>query len=358
MATPLSADRQLEALRAEGVKVSERPGWRSNNRNHKGPWGPTHGVMIHHTVSSGDDSSVALCYNGHSALPGPLCHGVGRNDGTIALVSAGRANHAGLGDDDVLRAVINETALPAPNEANTDGNRHFYGLEIVNLGDNKDTYTRAQYRAAVLWAAALCRAHGWSERSVIGHKEWQPGKIDPRGPIEGGGSFSMTQFRADVKAQLALEPGAEPPSEPTTPPKNDKPPAPAPVEDPMPAPTTLHESVAGGPDLPAGDWTELPAAEDTAIVRGPCTYDVGFSAVMSGTGDAGRVQLRFVHVDIETRRRSAALPVDVYVRGGGTGTQVSRRGFLPAGQYLKVEALADGAGAAVTHRTVDGLVWR
>ncbi|MEU2402824.1 peptidoglycan recognition family protein [Streptomyces rubiginosohelvolus] len=217
MATPLSADRQLKALRDEGVKVTERAGWRTHNRNHKGAWGPVHGVVIHHTVSSGDDSSVELCYNGHSALPGPLCHGVGRNDGTVALVSAGRANHAGSGDGDVLRAVINETALPAPNEADTDGNRHFYGLEIVNLGDNKDTYTRAQYRAAVLWAAALCRAHGWSERSVIGHKEWQPGKIDPRGPIEGGGSFSMTQFRADVRAQLAAKPGTDP--APTNPPK-------------------------------------------------------------------------------------------------------------------------------------------
>ncbi|MFJ9234167.1 N-acetylmuramoyl-L-alanine amidase [Streptomyces anulatus] len=219
MATPLSADRQLKALRDEGVKVSERAGWRTNNRNHKGAWGPVYGVMIHHTVSSGDAASVELCYNGHSALPGPLCHGVGRNDGTIALVSSARANHAGLGDDDVLRAVINETPLPAPNAANTDGNRHFYGLEIVNLGDNKDTYTKGQYRAAVLWAAALCRAHGWSERSVIGHKEWQPGKIDPRGPIEGGGSFSMPQFRADVKAQLAAKPGADPAPAPTTPPK-------------------------------------------------------------------------------------------------------------------------------------------
>ncbi|PVD01354.1 peptidoglycan recognition family protein [Streptomyces sp. CS014] len=221
MATPLSAAAFLAALRAEGVKVSEHRSWRTHNRNHKGSWGPVHGVMIHHTVSSGDDSSVELCYNGHSALPGPLCHGVGRNDGTVALVSSARANHAGLGDDDVLRAVINETALPPANEANTDGNRHFYGLEIVNLGDNKDTYTKGQYRAAVLWAAALCRAHGWSERSVIGHKEWQPGKIDPRGPIEGGGSFSMSQFRADVRAQLATKPGApSAPSKPT-PPKED-----------------------------------------------------------------------------------------------------------------------------------------
>lgn len=221
MATPLSADKTLRALREEGLAVTEYRSWRTHNRNHKGPWGPVNGVMIHHTVSTGDDSSVELCYNGHSTLPGPLCHAVGRNDGTIALVSAGRANHAGLGDGDVLNAVIDETALPAANEANTDGNRHFYGLEIVNLGDNKDTYTRAQYRAAVLWAAALCRAHGWSERSVIGHKDWQPGKIDPRGPIEGGGSFSMTQFRADVKAQLAGQPTVPTAPKPAPPKETD-----------------------------------------------------------------------------------------------------------------------------------------
>ena len=47
---------------------------------------------------------------------------------------------------------------------------------------------------AVRWAAALCRAHGWSELSVIGHKEWQPGKIDP--------TFSMGTFRARVAERL------------------------------------------------------------------------------------------------------------------------------------------------------------
>ncbi|MDX5526092.1 N-acetylmuramoyl-L-alanine amidase [Streptomyces sp. DE06-01C] len=252
MATPLTADRLLKALRDEGLKAVEYRNWRTNNRNHKGAWGPVHGVMIHHTVSSGDDSSVALCYNGHSTLPGPLCHGVGRGDGTVALVSAGRANHAGSGDDDVLRAVINETALPAANEANTDGNRHFYGLEIVNLGDNRDTYTKGQYRAAVLWAAALCRAHGWSERSVIGHKEWQPGKIDPRGPIEGGGSFSMTQFRADVRDQLARKPGTPTPTKPApvTPPKE--------VEDTMtPAQEALLKQVAADLGSVKKDVAEL-----------------------------------------------------------------------------------------------------
>lgn len=212
MASPIGSAALLTVLKAEGCVIQEYGSWETHNRNHVGAWGPVYGVMIHHTVSSGDDGSVALCYNGHSTLPGPLCHAVGRNDGKIALVGHGRANHAGSGDDDVLAAVIAEQGLPADNEANTDGNRHFYGLEIVNKGDGVDTYTWAQYVGAVKWATALCRHHGWSEKSVIGHKEWQPGKIDPLGPVlRPDGStfeFTMDRFRADVKAALALAPGA------------------------------------------------------------------------------------------------------------------------------------------------------
>lgn len=202
MATPLSADRLLTALKAEGCKVVEYKSWRTHNRNHKGPWGPVNGVMIHHTVTSGTDSSVALCYNGHSTLPGPLCHTVGAKNGTLYMVGHGRANHAGSGDDDVLKAVVNETKLPADNEANTDGNRHFYGIELVNLGDGEDPWPEAQVAAAARWAAALCRAHGWNAESVIGHKEWQPGKVDPRG-------IDMDAFRGRVEKLLAAPPEAQ-----------------------------------------------------------------------------------------------------------------------------------------------------
>ncbi|MEI7030412.1 peptidoglycan-binding protein [Streptomyces pratensis] len=195
MATPLSADKMLKALRDEGLHVVEHRSWRTNNRNHKGLWGPTHGVMIHHTVTSGTGPSVDLCYNGHSALPGPLCHGVIAKDGTVHLVGNGRANHAGLGDDDVLRAVIAEKALPPDNEANTDGNRHFYGFECVNLGDGKDPWPAAQLLAIERAAAAVCRAHGWTQRSVIGHLEWQPGKVDPRG-------FTMDAMRSRIGKRL------------------------------------------------------------------------------------------------------------------------------------------------------------
>jgi hypothetical protein len=206
MATPLSADRLLKALRDEGLHVVEHRSWRTHNRNHKGPWGPVHGVMIHHTVTSGTQNSVDLCYDGYSSLPGPLCHGVIAKDGTVYLVGNGRANHAGLGDDDVLRAVIAESApLPADNEANTDGNRHFYGFECINLGDGEDPWPAAQLEAIEQAAAAICRAHGWTQRSVIGHKEWQPGKVDPRG-------FTMDSMRSRIAERLrGRPPGPKPP---------------------------------------------------------------------------------------------------------------------------------------------------
>lgn len=44
-------------------------------------------------------------------------------------------------------------------------------------------------------SAALCRVHGWTSRSVIGHLEWQPGKIDPKG-------FTMDSMRTRVEERL------------------------------------------------------------------------------------------------------------------------------------------------------------
>ncbi|EFL29398.1 putative N-acetylmuramoyl-L-alanine amidase [Streptomyces himastatinicus ATCC 53653] len=195
MAKPLSAAAFLKALRDEGLKVVEVGSWRTHNRNSKGAWGPMHGVMIHHTVTRGTQDTVDICRNGHASLPGPLCHGVIAKDGTVYLVGYGRANHAGLGDDDVLQAVIDERPVPTDNEANTDGNARFYGFECENLGDGKDPWPAVQLEAIEKAAAALCRAHDWGERSVIGHLEWQPGKVDPRG-------FTMASMRARVKDRL------------------------------------------------------------------------------------------------------------------------------------------------------------
>ncbi|WP_434596339.1 N-acetylmuramoyl-L-alanine amidase [Streptomyces sp. A5-4] len=195
MASPMSASKFLDILRDEGVTVVEVGNWRTHNRNHKGPWGPVHGVMIHHTVTSGTANTVRIVRDGYAGLPGPLCHGMIAKNGTVHLVGYGRANHAGNGDDDVLRAVIAEKALPPDNEANTDGNRHFYGFECENLGNGTDPWPTAQLEAIERVSAAICRQHNWGAPSVIGHLEWQPGKVDPRG-------FSMKSMRARIHDRL------------------------------------------------------------------------------------------------------------------------------------------------------------
>ncbi|KOG73558.1 peptidoglycan-binding protein [Streptomyces antibioticus] len=207
MATPPSASTFLALLRAEGVKVQEHGDWRDHNRNHKGPWGPVHGVMIHHTVTKGTQRTVEICRDGHTDLPGPLCHGVIAKDGIVHLVGYGRANHAGLGDDDVLRAVIAEEKPPAANEANTDGNRHFYGFECENLGDGKDPWPKEQIEAIVRAGAAICRHHGWGARSLLRHLDWQPGKIDPRGPGMNWGDI-LTRVAERLKHPASWSPGS------------------------------------------------------------------------------------------------------------------------------------------------------
>ena len=64
MSSPMSASSFLKALKDEGLTVVQVGDWRTHNRNHKGPWGPVHGVMIHHTVTRGTAATVALCRDG------------------------------------------------------------------------------------------------------------------------------------------------------------------------------------------------------------------------------------------------------------------------------------------------------
>ncbi|MEU1572652.1 peptidoglycan-binding protein [Streptomyces collinus] len=252
MAKPLSASKLVEILRAEGVTVHEVRGWRTHNRNSKGPWGPVNGVMIHHTVTSGTASSVDLCYDGHANLPGPLCHGVIDKKGHVHLVGNGRANHAGLGDGDVLRAVINESKPPTDNEADTDGNRHFYGFECINLGNGKDPWPEAQKEAIERVSAAICRHHGWSERSVIGHKEWQPGKVDPRG-------FTMDGMRRRIRDRLKGAGGGT-----------------KPAPDPKPSPKPSHEPFPGAGFFHVGQRSSIITAMGRRLVAEGCSrYEEG-----------------------------------------------------------------------------------
>lgn len=214
MSKPMTPEQLLTQLKKWGVPYREYTGWKTRNRNHKGPWADLNGFMWHHTGSDAEDQRAYLA-TGSAELPGPLCHfGVAQN-GTVWIIGWGRANHAGLGDDDVLDAVINETKLPVDNEANTDFNAHFYGAEFWYSGSH--SMTSAQYSSGIKLSCAIADFHDWGGESIIGHGEAQPGKWDPG--YKKGEMMPMAKVRTDINVALKTGPNPLPtiPSQPTKP---------------------------------------------------------------------------------------------------------------------------------------------
>ncbi len=212
MATPMTPDQLILQLRKWNVTYREVDGWRHRKRDDETGlrFGPVHGCMTHHT---GDDApdwvDRRVLRQGRTGLPGPLAHFGLNDDGVVDLIGWGRANHAGGGDPDVLRAVVAEsyTRYPPPPDKHegeygaTDGNDHFYGCETYYSGAHR--MTRDAYRSLVRLWAAVCDFHDWTARSVIGHKEWSDWKVDP-------GHLDMAVLRRDV--QTLLDSG-EPPED-------------------------------------------------------------------------------------------------------------------------------------------------
>ncbi|QKW05057.1 N-acetylmuramoyl-L-alanine amidase [Streptomyces sp. NA04227] len=342
MATPLSADRMLAALRAEGVDVAEHKGWRTHNRNEAGPWGGVNGVLIHHTAGS---NSLGLVWNGRSDLPGPLAHTHLAKDGTATMVGNGRANHAGKVARNAYDAVVNESAThPRPSSAGgtVDGNRHFYGIEIENLGNGRDPYPAVQYDQAVRWAAAICRAHGWSQHSVVGHKETSiEGKIDP--------SFGMTAFRAAVAERLAHPADWNP-------------------EDDMPQ--YVNVGISSEYTLAPGAWDSVEftaewsdeagdhANDGSVWVRGACRFSGSLSLRVEGLTSGASVAVRMSEYEGDT------LVVDHPVHGiSGKGTVsavvplVKRIG---AGRKMRIRLFTgqDSPRIVVSSAVLSALVWK
>lgn len=212
MAKPMTAQQFLDALKAEGVKVKEVPGWRTRNRNSVGAWGPLHGVMIHHTAGL---DVLDFVTKGSADLPGPLCHGYISKDGTFHLVGWGRANHAGGGDPDVLAAVkadrwpVPKTGEHQGSDGAVDGNPHFVGYECENKGDGKDPWPAVQLDTMVRATVAVLRFYGWSANSGIRHLDWSDWKSDPKG-------IDWDDFRDRVQKLLDGDKPTQP-KPPTTP---------------------------------------------------------------------------------------------------------------------------------------------
>ncbi len=156
------------ACRKSGLPIQEVPGWRTRGR---GPMHGPHGVMWHHTATPdaarGDYPSLHVITRGRPDLSPPLANlGLARS-GTVLVIAAGKAHHAGRPD--------NRARYPW-----AVGNSDIIGIEIESAGHGH--YTDAQWAAAPRLRDALSEHYKLKPDRHIAHREWAPSrKIDPRG---------------------------------------------------------------------------------------------------------------------------------------------------------------------------------
>lgn len=196
-------------LRAAGLTVVETPGWAT--RGYAGQdLIQVRGVLWHHTATNrnafagSDAPTLNMCTYGRSDLPGPLCNIVFGRNGTVYLVAAGVANHAGRG-----------SAAGLPDDT---GNHYLIGIEMESSGVIPWDWTLDQLRVAPHLGAALERAYLQTLpeelRLQLAHYEYSAeGKIDPAG-WPGG----MDGLRASINKVLS---GTLTPQSTTTKPKED-----------------------------------------------------------------------------------------------------------------------------------------
>lgn len=171
-----------DALRAEdGLRVVETNGWET--RGYDELTNPLVGAMFHHTatpIGVDDDAPLHTIIYGRSDLPGPIANVMVGRDGTAYVVASGKANHAGLGG-------------PWRGVPLNDGNRHIFGLEVVNNGVGEE-WTDTVLDAVDRVFAAVLRHIEKDESWVLGHKEWTTRKIDP--------SLNMDAYRVRLGQYL------------------------------------------------------------------------------------------------------------------------------------------------------------
>ena len=163
-----------DACRKSGLPVVEVEGWRARGHGH---FAGISSIVCHHTATSlkalGDYPSLRVVRDGRSDLPGPLSQlGLGRN-GTVYVIAAGVAWHAGA------------TFYPRQD------NWHAIGIEAEQ--DGISPWPAAQHAAYARLVAALREHYGVPLSNIQGHKEVAKPlgrKHDP--------TFDMTDFRRRV----------------------------------------------------------------------------------------------------------------------------------------------------------------
>lgn len=180
----------VDGLRRNNVVVHEHPGAYARGNGQSSAY---QGMSWHHTATP-YGMCPAILINGRPDLAGPLCNTAGNSDGSVTLVAANPANHAG--------ASGGRSMGPLPTTRNF--NRLMWGHEIVYPGDKP--MTAAQYVTACKLAGVIMGilgrksadwARGHAETSVTG--KWDPGYAP-------GKTVDLPKMRADVWPALHTPP--------------------------------------------------------------------------------------------------------------------------------------------------------
>lgn len=180
-------------LRAAGILVREAGGWQSRGNGQTSAY---EGGLVHHTATGYGIALPGtgvgnLLINGRPDLRGPLCNYAGNDDGSITVIAAHPANHAGASGGRSM----------GPLPVTSLFNRRVMGLEIVYPGTSP--MRDVQFRSALVWAKAVAdvcgggnieRVRAHAETSITG--KWDPGDAPNR-------TIDMTAFRA-----AAITPGS------------------------------------------------------------------------------------------------------------------------------------------------------
>ncbi len=172
-------------LRAAGITVREASGWQSRGNGQTSAY---EGGLVHHTatgygIAVPGTGAGNLLINGRPDLEGPLCNYAGNDDGSITVIAAHPANHAGASGGRSM----------GPLPVTTLFNRRVLGLEIVYPGTSP--MRSAQYRSALVWAKVVAdvvgggnieRVRAHAETSITG--KWDPGEAPGR-------TIDMAAFR-------------------------------------------------------------------------------------------------------------------------------------------------------------------
>ena len=185
-------------LRAAGIFVHELPGWQGRGNGFTSAY---EGGIVHHTTGPfgsalpGNARANGLI-KGRPDLKGPLCNYAGNEDGSITVVAAHPANHAGASG----RKSKNLGPLPRSGAFN----KFVLGLEIIYSGI--EPMRDAQYRSAVIWSRIVVQVcgHGDAER-IRAHAETSlKGKFDPG--FAPNRTIDMNAFRNAIRQESDLTP--------------------------------------------------------------------------------------------------------------------------------------------------------